>query len=156
MTLPCTQKNTPFVCQWMGSKNSSKNVPGNARMACTIFYNILNCGLFSIPIHVQPSHPPPPQKQTNKKLPYLGLFYPEVNIKSSPPRLLKPMTRPPTVNYPFSRSTFARLSCFSSFPAFPTHFTTPWDAGSCLSAWNSWESVALSFEQPPQCPLFHT
>lgn len=97
--------------------------------------------------------PPTPPKKTNKKLPYLGLFYPEVNIKSSPPRLLKPMMRPPTVNYPFSRSTFARLSCFSSFPAFPTHFTTPWDAGSCLSAWNSWESVALSFEQSPQTSL---
>lgn len=129
MTLPCTHKNTPLVRQWMGSENSSKNVPGNAGLACTTFYNVLNCGLFSIPIHVQPSHPP---KKTNKKLPYLGLFYPEVNIKSSPPRLLKPMTRPPTVNYPFSRSTFARLSCFSSFPAFPTHFTTPWDAGSSL------------------------
>lgn len=98
--------------------------------------------------------PPTPPKKENKKLPYLGLLYPEVNIKSSPPRLLKPMTSPPpTVNYPFSHSTFARLSCFSSFPAFPTHFTTPWDAGSCLSAWNSWESVALSFEQPPQTSL---
>lgn len=150
MTLLCTQKNIPFVRQLMGSKNSSENVPENAGLACTIFYNVLNCALFSIPIPVQPSHP---KKKTNKKLPYLGLFYPEVNIKSSPPRLLKPMTRPPTVNYPFSRSTFARLSCFSSFPAFPTHFTTPWDAGSCLSAWNSWESVALSLKQPPQTSL---
>lgn len=40
---------------------------------------------------------------------------------------------PPTVNYPFSRSTFARLSCFPSFPDFPTHFTTSWNAGSSRS-----------------------